>query len=320
MGIIEAIKAPKNLSFYHWRYRILHWVFNVGAKTPEESPLPNYLYTHYCPLFHLTNILFLLFPIIFCCKAAYSIGKSAYKLLGTKIKMPNIKAICKDEKILSKEDLQILVNKALTWVVNKNHTSYILGEDDVYSVVSPYAGYYLIYIQEKCPGISKERLAWALRYYENNVRQFVKNREQELILIRAQKDQNKGKFQFMVTTAESVVKVALKVLMVIGAAILLYIMYDLTMSTIANFAIVLYASLIFIIFAICIVGMVATLFYVAHCPATDIFFNAANNFIDYILGEIQKIIIGTANFFSEMYSNSCPPIVLEKDNTEEVPE
>ncbi len=62
-SILAKIKGEKKLSFNSFRYRILHWSFflhwpfSKTPKSPEESPLPNFLYTHYCPLFHLTNLL-----------------------------------------------------------------------------------------------------------------------------------------------------------------------------------------------------------------------------------------------------------------------
>jgi hypothetical protein len=64
-----SIFGTRELSLKHWRYRTLHWCFNVkGLDTPEESPLPNYLYSHYCPLFHLTNFIALVSPLILAIK------------------------------------------------------------------------------------------------------------------------------------------------------------------------------------------------------------------------------------------------------------
>lgn len=68
MNILASIKAEKKMSFRHWRYRLLHWTFGEDATTPEESDLPRFLYTHYCPLFHLTNLIAVLFPLIFFVK------------------------------------------------------------------------------------------------------------------------------------------------------------------------------------------------------------------------------------------------------------
>ncbi len=67
MSIFESIKGERKLSFDNWRFRILHWAFrikNPNFKNPEVNPLPLYLYTHYCPLFHLTNLIAFLSPII----------------------------------------------------------------------------------------------------------------------------------------------------------------------------------------------------------------------------------------------------------------
>lgn len=55
--MFEKLHEERRLSFSHWRYRLLHWTFSEDAETPEESNLPQYLYSHYCPLFHLTNFI-----------------------------------------------------------------------------------------------------------------------------------------------------------------------------------------------------------------------------------------------------------------------
>lgn len=71
MSILESIKGERKLSFNHWRYRILHWAFNVKAPDINHlgyTGLPMFLYTHYCPLFHLTNLIALLSPLILSIK------------------------------------------------------------------------------------------------------------------------------------------------------------------------------------------------------------------------------------------------------------
>lgn len=64
MSILAAIKSERKMSLKHWRYRLLHWTFFETATTVSESKLPTFLYTHYCPLFHLTNIIVLMMPLI----------------------------------------------------------------------------------------------------------------------------------------------------------------------------------------------------------------------------------------------------------------
>lgn len=67
MRLFEIIKGEKKLAFTHWRYRLLHFTFNVNATNAEEAVqkgMREFFYTHYCPLFHLTNLLALIFPLI----------------------------------------------------------------------------------------------------------------------------------------------------------------------------------------------------------------------------------------------------------------
>jgi hypothetical protein len=68
-GLFARIKAERKLTLQHWRYRLLHWVFGVKIDHPDESPLAGFLYTHYCPLFHVTNLLALFLPFIALLKA-----------------------------------------------------------------------------------------------------------------------------------------------------------------------------------------------------------------------------------------------------------
>lgn len=72
MSILDSIKGERKLSFNCWRYRLLHWCFEVedaDQKYPEKTGLPKFLYTHYCPLFHLTNLIAILLPVILLVKA-----------------------------------------------------------------------------------------------------------------------------------------------------------------------------------------------------------------------------------------------------------
>jgi hypothetical protein len=72
MSILSSIKEDKKLSFNHWRYRLLHWCFNVENPDPKFigcTGLPKFLYTHYCPLFHLTNLIAILSPLVLLIKS-----------------------------------------------------------------------------------------------------------------------------------------------------------------------------------------------------------------------------------------------------------
>jgi hypothetical protein len=76
--LIEKIKGPKKLSFNHWRYKTLHWAFGINPKAPMFSPLPQCFYTHYCPLFHLTNLIVIFSPFIMMLKFAKSLLRAFF--------------------------------------------------------------------------------------------------------------------------------------------------------------------------------------------------------------------------------------------------
>lgn len=89
--MFEALHAERNLTLEHWRYRLLHWTFGLtGAYLSDgkvrwkdsdgdsfRSPLPEYLYTHYCPLFHLTNALVLASPLVSLVRFFIAVAKAA---------------------------------------------------------------------------------------------------------------------------------------------------------------------------------------------------------------------------------------------------
>lgn len=72
-GMFSRIKAERKLSFKHWRYRLLHWSFGIKPSDPCYSKLPNFFYTHYCPLFHITNALVVVSPLILLLKIVRAI-------------------------------------------------------------------------------------------------------------------------------------------------------------------------------------------------------------------------------------------------------
>jgi hypothetical protein len=79
MSILDSIKGTRKLSFNHWRYRLLHWAFNVKNPDPKNiatTGMPKYLYTHFCPLFHLTNLIAILSPVILFIKVMVVLGKA----------------------------------------------------------------------------------------------------------------------------------------------------------------------------------------------------------------------------------------------------
>lgn len=83
MSILDSIKGEKTLSLNHWRFRILHWAFNVENPDPANPELPKFLYTHYCPLFHLTNLIALVSPLILLIKVLVVVLFASAEVLGS---------------------------------------------------------------------------------------------------------------------------------------------------------------------------------------------------------------------------------------------
>jgi len=80
MNIVKHIKRDRVLSLAYWRYQLLHWCFNIEVKKNEDGKLyivnddlPDFLYTHYCPLFNLTNLILVFSPFILMFKICGSI-------------------------------------------------------------------------------------------------------------------------------------------------------------------------------------------------------------------------------------------------------
>lgn len=81
--LFSSIKEDKKLSINHWRYRLLHWVFEIKFKSVDDSWLPKALYTHYCPLFHITNFLAFFIWAIAPAKLAIFIIEKFIRILGS---------------------------------------------------------------------------------------------------------------------------------------------------------------------------------------------------------------------------------------------
>ena len=90
-SLLDSVKGDRQMSFNSFRYRLLHWCFGINPKTPAESNLPKMLYTHYCPLFHLTNLIAIFSPIILMCKIFYVTAI----LLSYKVTLALLKALDK---------------------------------------------------------------------------------------------------------------------------------------------------------------------------------------------------------------------------------
>lgn len=74
--MLSSIATERKMSLSHWRYRVLHWYFEVSKEDGYGHNVPRYFYTHYCPLFHFTNLVILFLPIILTWKVTKYIVKN----------------------------------------------------------------------------------------------------------------------------------------------------------------------------------------------------------------------------------------------------
>ena len=109
MSILESIKGERRLSMNHWRYRLLHWCFNVKApkniSDPLDCELPKFLYTHYCPLFHLTNLIAILSPLVLLIKVIVVLCKATAACFKA-IPWHKIKAAFASLKVEKREEVE----------------------------------------------------------------------------------------------------------------------------------------------------------------------------------------------------------------------
>lgn len=107
--MLEYIKEDRSLSFSNWRYKILHWFLGVNPKNVQEATerdeVPRMFYTHYCPLFHLSNLIAIFLPLVVLIKIVFGIiGKlhsfyQDYKLLKNN-KIPDPPTLVESERKL----------------------------------------------------------------------------------------------------------------------------------------------------------------------------------------------------------------------------
>jgi hypothetical protein len=76
--MLERFTGPQVMTKDHWRFRILHWSFGADF---DKKEMPQFFYDHYCPLFHMTNLLVLLFPLIVLIKYTVLVCKIGVNIL-----------------------------------------------------------------------------------------------------------------------------------------------------------------------------------------------------------------------------------------------
>ena len=319
---LKSIKAERRLSINHWRYKILHWCFNEKNTTkPSDSSLPDYLYTHYCPLFHLTNLIVVLSPIIVLCKivtalfktflrVVYYVNLKAAKYIDSKMPGPDAEEISR----------RFANNERKGWI-KKIHEN--IGVDFKS----------LVYLRES---LSRDE---AQKIYDELMPKLIKaKKESEERRVKLRKQ-----FAALINCSNVLFKFGLNILYIIlGAIIIFAVVWLLWLIgyVILSIAVWLWNCnpLPFIVMALKILPVAGTIggiiyglyrfgllksTYEKCCSKTKEIFapikiigDISKSFKNYVLDSVISIV----DFTTMFYENNCPPITIvdAKDENDEL--
>lgn len=319
MNFIQVIKRPRHLTFNHWRYRILHWTFNIEPSTPEESSLPNFLYTHYCPLFHMTNMLLLVSPITLILKIALSLLKFPLKFVKFVFQYFDGYVSHKLEKKKEEKERSLHVkeafDKAMTYAVRRAKRLNIDIADQ--KQFDDALNDFFINLRAELgeiPNIDKV-VEWAnssfRAVFENKYQQHLRSLED----ISVEKKNNTAKMALFVRIAEGVIKSIVWVILGLLAAGFLwtvaqviYLMFFI--EWIYVLSAVLQGLVVILILPIPIILVIT---YLVMHPSTEKFVNIGNDALQSFTGFMLRIFESMGEFIDELYSENCPPVIIEQE-------
>lgn len=331
MKWLESIKGEKKLSLNHWRFRILHWCFST---TKEDSKLPNFLYTHYCPLFHLTNLIAIFSPLIFVVKLTWFVLAQILKIIfniaffiESAFKKFHLRSKEKPAKKLSAEE-EILVNK------NKEIKH-------IYNIIKNYDEdhdfKYFWYHNGGCFNVLEK----------NEVKEIVENYLDKLINAKKRARERKEKFQSQMVFFVNFSRIFIKgFLNVFYFALFLTVLYSTikwilpglyygALQTVDLFKLLLTFNwlkfgsdsiywfirgcavllAVFVIVKIAQFLIVVPIFKKALIP-----FSLIGNIILAFGKWIDNLLSNAIEFISMFYEENCPPIVIVSDEEAEIEE
>lgn len=308
-GLIEQIKGPKKLTFDHWRYKTLHWCFGINPKTKWESKLPDAFYSHYCPLFHLTNLIVIFSPFIMFIKLILGLVRLVKYAFDQTAKVIVCVFLTRKHKPLTRKQLleREMKNKIVFYIESGLSKEFIFSE------------FYSVYSEED---FSKEEF----EVYYNAV---VKSLEKQKLMDEIKEKEKKAlkeRMYFWVNFSSVFFKCGLNVFYIFAALISAYGLYKFAVL-LSCYSLGYYLSLLwgftkiflFVGFlAVILMGLVHLFEKVkfSHRIYNIIPVNLAGKWICIFGNFIADTIESIADFFGAFYENNCPPIILEESEEE----
>jgi len=285
------------LNFNHWRYKTLHWAFGINPTHPDESKLPNCFYTHYCPLFHLTNLIAIFSPFIIFYKLIMALGKT-FSFYFSKIKSfvsekyseltPELTEKEKVEELIEFLVFEASSRENIIETVTRCYSSDAVSIDEINKLIDHYMKKYVQHLDMQ---------------KENEIK----------------KENYKKQLYFWVNLSTSCGKLILNLVYVALGCLSLYALYNTVLFVYSlPFSYLLdiakYAFKVIAVFLGLIIG--ATLFCITFKKILK------NSKVEFVFNLIvmwgvalmkfnYDIIENIGEFISTYYENNCPPILLE---------
>lgn len=304
-GLIEKIKGPKKLTFDHWRYKTLHWCFGINPQTKWHSTLPDAFYSHYCPLFHLTNLIVIFSPFIMFIKLI--LGLVRLLNLGCNKAAESIAYVFVTRKRKHLTEKQILVKQI------KNRIIYYVEEN--YSKEEIFSMLRIMYDKELFSIEEFETYYDAVIKYIEKQKIIDENKEKE-------KKALKERMYFWVNFSSVFFKCGLNVLYIFAALLSAYGLYKFAMLVscysleyylslfwglikILSVAGIITASLVFIVFSLDHINFKTKSYNIFPTQLTGKWISV---FLNFICDTFESV----TDFIGAFYENNCPPIILEE--------
>ena len=335
----KPITLPEN----HWRFRIVEWAFEEGSLFAVAfGSVPNCAYTSYCPLFHLSNGILLISPLIFLGRFVFKTMQSSTQLAKKAGKM------CSD---LAGERVKKFISDAKHMIVSFAHVgktasdSATLNEEQIASNKAREANVIFKTMLGK-PSNEWADIRWRLRYdftflTDDDILEAVKNYGAKIIAardkaVKRKANQRRRMYAFL-NTSKSVMKGIIFCIYAIFAfaafcTVVVYAppaatyAYHAAIDTVSWLFTADYVQLLFSFLYYLSCGVIAVTLAVilasfachvmwpaarsaarSACPAA---FNATKSIFCGTRNMIGGAIQASAEFVSMFYITHCPPIVI----------